>query len=103
MSMDSPWTTTLPSGAKLWARQHSELFLNRLDADLHFQLLNLGTVDLDAANVLAGANQFPVGLPPQLYDRRDLIMIAALIYYPNVGLILFDTGSCEDIIQSWGA
>lgn len=28
-------------------------------------------------------------------------MIAALLYHPHVGLILFDTGSCEDIIKSW--
>ena len=29
-------------------------------------------------------------------------MIAALIYHPVVGLILFDAGSCEDVITSWG-
>lgn len=29
-------------------------------------------------------------------------MIAALVYHPDVGLILFDTGSCEDAITSWG-
>ncbi|KAJ8097117.1 metallo-beta-lactamase superfamily protein [Lipomyces tetrasporus] len=80
----SHYSTTLPTGAKLW-------------------LLNLGIIDLDAANVLAGANQFPVGLPPQPHERRDLIMIAALVYHPDVGLVLFDTGSCEDVIKSWGA
>jgi glyoxylase-like metal-dependent hydrolase (beta-lactamase superfamily II) len=30
-------------------------------------------------------------------------MIAALVYHPDVGLMLFDTGSCEDVITSWGA
>ncbi|KAH7396069.1 metallo-beta-lactamase superfamily protein [Cadophora sp. MPI-SDFR-AT-0126] len=76
-------STTLPSGAKLW-------------------LLNLGFIDLDAANVLAGANQFPPGLPPQSHERRDLVMIAALVYHPDIGLILFDSGSCEDVITRWG-
>ncbi|KAJ5767687.1 metallo-beta-lactamase superfamily protein [Penicillium manginii] len=72
--MSSPLAVTLPTGATLW-------------------LLNLGTVDLDAANLLAGENQFPVDLPPQLHQRRDLIMVAALISHPDVGLTLFDTGS----------
>ncbi|KAH8202514.1 hypothetical protein TruAng_003322 [Truncatella angustata] len=74
-------TSTLPSGAKLWVR-----FL-----------------DIDAASVLAGANQFPASLPPQQHERRELIMIAALLYHPDIGLMLFDTGSCEDVIDSWGA
>ena len=29
-------------------------------------------------------------------------MIAVLIYHPSEGLILYDTGSCEDVITSWG-
>lgn len=29
-------------------------------------------------------------------------MIAGLLYHPDVGLILFDTGSCEDAITAWG-
>ena len=49
-----------------------------------------------------GANQYPVNLPPQPHERRTLIMIAGLIYHPEGGLILFDTGSCEDIVKSWG-
>lgn len=28
-------------------------------------------------------------------------MFAALIQHPSVGLILFDTGSCEDAIANW--
>lgn len=28
-------------------------------------------------------------------------MIAALVYHPDVGLILFDAGSCEDVITNW--
>lgn len=30
-------------------------------------------------------------------------MIAGLIHHPDVGLILFDTGSCEDVIANWTA
>ena len=29
-------------------------------------------------------------------------MIAALVYHADIGLILFDSGSCEDVIKSWG-
>lgn len=57
---------------------------------------------MDAANLLAGANQFPAHLPPQPHTRRELIMISLLLYYPGFGLILFDTGSAEDVIASWG-
>ncbi|KAL5332599.1 beta-lactamase-like protein [Aspergillus crustosus] len=73
----------LPSGAKLW-------------------LLNLGHLDIDSAVVLSGANIFAAHQPPQQHERRDLIMIAALLYHPDVGLILFDAGSGEDAIKSWG-
>ncbi|KAM0226505.1 hypothetical protein ACHAQD_000427 [Fusarium lateritium] len=75
--------TSLPKGAKLW-------------------LLDLGHLDMDAAVVFSGANTFPAHLPPQQHERRDLVMIAALLYHPDAGLILFDTGSCEDVIASWG-
>lgn len=64
--------------------------------------MNLGYLDIDSAVVLSGANIFPAQLPPQQHKRRNLIMIAALVYHHDVGLILFDTGSCEDAITSWG-
>ncbi|KAF5855787.1 hypothetical protein ETB97_008448 [Aspergillus alliaceus] len=54
------------------------------------------------ANVLAGASQFPVDLPPQPHAMQNVIMIAALIYHPKVWPIPFDTGACEDMISSWG-
>jgi len=79
-----PWASALPSGSKLW-------------------LLNLGYLDGDAAQVLVGANIFPANLGPQEHERRNLIMISALIYHPDVGLILFDTGSCKDVIKNWPA
>ena len=29
-------------------------------------------------------------------------MIAALLHHPDIGLVLFDTGACEDVATSWG-
>jgi len=72
----------LPAGSKLW-------------------FLDLGSLDCDASSVLSGANVFPVGTNPA-HERRDLVMIAALVYHADFGLILFDSGSCEDVIKSWG-
>jgi glyoxylase-like metal-dependent hydrolase (beta-lactamase superfamily II) len=66
------------------------------------QLLDLGTINIDSAYILAGANQFPAKSGPQPHTRRDLVMIAALLFHPDIGLILFDTGSCEDLAASWG-
>lgn len=65
------------------------------------QILDLGSLDTDASGVLYGANVFPAHLPPQQHERRSLVMFAALIQQPSVGLILFDTGSCEDAIANW--
>ncbi|GAB1216366.1 hypothetical protein ATERTT37_005580 [Aspergillus terreus] len=66
-------------------------------------LLNLGYLDCDASPILSGANVSRPNEPPQKHDRRELVMIAALIYHPDVGLILFDTGSCEDVLTNWPA
>ncbi|KAK5462720.1 hypothetical protein LTS15_002432 [Exophiala xenobiotica] len=77
-----PGGTCMPTGSKLW-------------------LLNLGELDADAAGFLSGANTFKHGLPPQEHERRRLIMISVLVSYPGVGLILFDVGSSEDIIENW--
>ncbi|GKZ78303.1 hypothetical protein AnigIFM56816_001861 [Aspergillus niger] len=74
--------SSLPVGSKLW-------------------LLDLGTLDIDASYVLSGANVPKSNQPSQTHDTRQCLMIAALLYHPDVGLILFDTGACEDIINSW--
>jgi glyoxylase-like metal-dependent hydrolase (beta-lactamase superfamily II) len=29
-------------------------------------------------------------------------MISALLYHPDIGLVLFDTGPCEGVAASWG-
>ena len=31
------------------------------------------------------------------HRRRDLILLSALIEYPGVGLVLFETGCAEDL------
>ncbi|KAF4761196.1 hypothetical protein HAV15_005971 [Penicillium sp. str.  len=72
----------MPEGSKLW-------------------VLNLGSLDSDASGVLYGANIFPSHLPPQQHERRSLVVFSALIQHPTAGLILFDTGSCEDAISNW--
>ncbi|KAI9149487.1 N-acyl homoserine lactonase AiiB [Paramyrothecium foliicola] len=59
---------SLPKGSKLW-------------------LLDLGHLDMDAAVVFSGANIFPAHLPPQQHERRDLVMIAALLHHPNESLV----------------
>ncbi|KAI2866014.1 hypothetical protein CBS63078_2644 [Aspergillus niger] len=74
--------SSLPVGSKLW-------------------LLDSGTLDIDASYVLSGANVPKSNQPSQIHDTRQCLMIAALLYHPDLGLILFDTGACEDIINSW--
>jgi glyoxylase-like metal-dependent hydrolase (beta-lactamase superfamily II) len=72
----------LPPGSKLW-------------------LLNLGILDVDNAVVVAGMNSFAATDKETKHTRRDLVMISVMIDYPGVGLILYDTGSPEDVIQNW--
>jgi glyoxylase-like metal-dependent hydrolase (beta-lactamase superfamily II) len=66
------------------------------------QLLNLGSLSTDVGNVVSGATNYTVNAPPQVHERRELIMISALVSLPNFGLVLFDVGSCEDVINNWG-
>lgn len=65
------------------------------------KLLDLGALDIDASYVLSGANVPRSGQAPQVHEVRQCLMIAALLYHPHVGLVLFDTGACEDIVKSW--
>jgi hypothetical protein len=86
-------------------------------------LLNLGTLNVDegwyvnktslnvplfrkllglAANkvtyrLLVGANGGTASNPNPTNKRRDLMLIAGLIEHPEMGLILFETGSAEDV------
>ncbi|CAJ0555437.1 Ff.00g055020.m01.CDS01 [Fusarium sp. VM40] len=72
----------LPPGAKLW-------------------LLNLGYLDLETTDLYAGSNVALPGSGPIKHERRDAVMISALVYHPDVGLILFDVGSSEDTVKHW--
>ena len=38
---------------------------------------------------------------PLAHETRPCLMITDLLYYSDVGLILFDTGPREDVIKSW--
>jgi glyoxylase-like metal-dependent hydrolase (beta-lactamase superfamily II) len=77
------------------------IIIEKILVDEIIQILDLGALDSDASGVLSGANVFPASLPPQKHERRNLVMLAALILHPSVGLILFDAGSCEDAIGNW--
>jgi hypothetical protein len=47
--------------------------------------------------LLNGANGGSASNPNPVNKRRDLMLIAGLIYHPEMGLILFECGSTEDI------
>ncbi|KAI9897667.1 hypothetical protein N3K66_007523 [Trichothecium roseum] len=75
-------TSTLPKGSKLW-------------------LLDLGHLDCEATALLSTANIALPGSGPIQHERRELLMISALVQHPDVGLILFDVGGGEDPSQIW--
>ncbi|BCS30756.1 N-acyl homoserine lactonase family protein [Aspergillus puulaauensis] len=65
-------------------------------------LLNLGTLNVDDAWLLLGANGSSASNPNPPSKRRDLMLIAGLIDHPEMGLVLFETGSAEDVQRQWG-
>ncbi|KAI9372225.1 beta-lactamase-like protein [Aspergillus egyptiacus] len=65
-------------------------------------LLNLGTLNVDDAWLLLGANGSSASNMNPPRKRRDLMLIAGLIDHPEMGLILFETGSAEDVHRQWG-
>ena len=52
---------------------------------------------LQLTRLLRGSNTSTVSNKNPENKRRDLIVLAALIEHPDVGLILFETGCAEDI------
>lgn len=44
-----------------------------------------------------GANGGSASNPNPTNARRDLMLIAGLIYHPEIGLVLFECGSTEDV------
>ena len=47
--------------------------------------------------LLRGGNTSSKSDPNPVNKRRELIVLSALIEYPGVGLILFETGCAEDL------
>jgi len=47
--------------------------------------------------ILRGGNTSSLSEPNPENKRRDMIVLAALIEYPGVGLVLFETGCAEDL------
>lgn len=47
--------------------------------------------------ILRGANTSLLSDPNPVNKRRQLVLLSALIEYPGVGLILYETGCAEDI------
>ncbi|KAJ5300040.1 hypothetical protein N7476_011597 [Penicillium atrosanguineum] len=83
----------MPNGSKIWVAITT--------AGFSCTLLDLGSLNADAALVKKGANQWSPNVAPQIHERRESVMISLLVFHPEVGLFLFDTGSCEEIISSW--
>ncbi|OGE51032.1 hypothetical protein PENARI_c015G04589 [Penicillium arizonense] len=66
-------------------------------------ILDLGTLELDESWVLRGGNTSSLSNKNPENNRRELIVLSALIDYPGVGLILYETGCAEDLEVNWGA
>lgn len=49
------------------------------------------------SRLLNGVNSSSVSNPNPPNKRRDLMLIAGLLYHPEAGLILFECGSTENI------
>ncbi|KAJ5381168.1 uncharacterized protein N7496_003596 [Penicillium cataractarum] len=66
-------------------------------------ILDLGTLQIDESWVYRGSNASSLSNKNPENKRRDLIILSALIEYPGVGLILYETACAEDLEVKWGA
>ncbi|RVX71096.1 hypothetical protein B0A52_03462 [Exophiala mesophila] len=66
-------------------------------------LLDLGRLEADEGWFFQGGNTSTLSQKNPENKRRTMICIAALIEYPGLGLILFETGCAEDVDTEWGA
>lgn len=55
------------------------------------------TEELMRHRILRGGNTSTLSNLNPENKRRDLVLLSALIDYPGVGLILFETGCAEDL------
>jgi len=60
-------------------------------------VLQRTVTDPSPNRLLRGSNSGTMSNKNPENKRRDLIVLAALIEHPDVGLILFETGCAEDI------
>ncbi|KAJ5318135.1 hypothetical protein PENANT_c043G07542 [Penicillium antarcticum] len=72
-------------------------------AGTKMHILNLGTLQADESWILRGANASSLSNQNPQNRRRDLALLSALIEYPGIGLILYETGCAEDLDVKWGA
>ncbi|KAL1589917.1 hypothetical protein WHR41_01107 [Cladosporium halotolerans] len=91
----------MSSGTNILARASVPAFLCPPGTKVH--ILNLGTMRVDAGWLLRGANSSSASNSNPENQGRDLIIAAALIEHPHMGLILFETGCAEDVEIEWGA
>jgi glyoxylase-like metal-dependent hydrolase (beta-lactamase superfamily II) len=67
------------------------------------QLLDLGTLEADAAFFFRGANTgTDSARHPHRHEHRELKLISALIEHPKHGLLLYDVGGAPDPETQWG-
>lgn len=84
-----------PTGTKMHI-----LDLGTLQADESWSVnpdKNTQYQQLTPNRLLRGSNASTLTNKNPKNKRRDLILISALIEYPGVGLILFETGCAEDL------
>ncbi|RFU27076.1 hypothetical protein B7463_g9274, partial [Scytalidium lignicola] len=72
-------------------------------AGTKMHILDLGTLEADESWLLRGANASTLSNKNPVNKRRKLTILSALIEYPGVGLILYETGCAEDLEVAWGA
>ncbi|KAJ4183074.1 hypothetical protein NW755_009922 [Fusarium falciforme] len=78
-----PNLESAPEGTKIW-------------------LLHLGNLVADEGFFLPHANTSSSSNPNPEHARRCMVMISVLIYHPEEGLILFETGAGKDYPEIWG-
>ncbi|OQD70286.1 hypothetical protein PENDEC_c025G05240 [Penicillium decumbens] len=66
-------------------------------------ILDLGTLEADESWIIRGGNSSTLSNKNPVNKRRHLVVLSALIYYPGVGLILYETGCAEDLEVAWPA
>ncbi|KAJ5224389.1 uncharacterized protein N7469_007892 [Penicillium citrinum] len=66
-------------------------------------ILDLGSLEADESWIFRGANTSKLSNLNPTNQRRELVLISALIEHPDAGLILYDVGCAEDLEVAWPA